>query len=183
MGDISLRGRGKAYLASTKTSTREKFAEGGKPEVLKEEKKGIFSFSRKNKTIKKQRLKELDAELGIKRKEKAKGGSISKFEEGGDSYKADKEKIKGKISKVAGYVTGAAKDVADVISYTNPLTLPKKIATKFIEKKKKERLKRENPSLYLDQLINGPERGPRTRRLKKDFERKAIPYKLKKNNG
>ena len=49
MGDISLRGRGKAYLASTKTSTREKFSEGGKPEVLKEEKKGIFGFFKKNK--------------------------------------------------------------------------------------------------------------------------------------
>jgi hypothetical protein len=107
MGDISLRGRGKAYLASTKTSTREKFSEGGKPEVLKEEKpevlkeekKGIFGFFKKTKekpkekksdntypesqiksntTIKKQRLKELDAELGIKREEKPKGGAIKK---------------------------------------------------------------------------------------------------------
>jgi hypothetical protein len=93
MGDISLRGRGKAYLASTKTSTREKFSEGGKPEVLKEEKKGIFGFFKKTKekpkekksdntypesqiksntTIKKQRLKELDAELGIKKRRKTK---------------------------------------------------------------------------------------------------------------
>lgn len=97
MGDISLRGRGKAYLASTKTSTREKFAEGGKPEVLKEEKKGIFGFRKtkekpkekkfdrtypepevKSNITKKQRLKELDAELGIKREEKAKGGAIKK---------------------------------------------------------------------------------------------------------
>jgi hypothetical protein len=101
MGDISLRGRGKAYLASTKTSTREKFSEGGKPEVLKEEKKKkrYFGFFKKTKekpkekksdntypesqiksntTIKKQRLKELDAELGIKREEKPKGGAIKK---------------------------------------------------------------------------------------------------------
>ena len=97
MGDISLRGRGKAYLASTKTSTREKFAEGGKPEVLKEEKKGIFGFRKtkekpkekkfdktypspteKPDLTKKERLKELEAELGIKREEKAKGGAIKK---------------------------------------------------------------------------------------------------------
>jgi hypothetical protein len=55
MGDISLRGRGKAYLASTKTSTREKFSEGGKPEVLKEEKKVFLVFSKKLKKNPKKR--------------------------------------------------------------------------------------------------------------------------------
>ena len=94
MGDISLRGRGKAYLASTKTSTREKFAEGGKPDPAarqkdlarqqdRQEEKSFFFKKIKEaveipKRLKKQRLKELDAELGIKREEKAKGGSIKK---------------------------------------------------------------------------------------------------------
>ena len=105
MGDISLRGRGKAYLASTKTSTREKFAEGTPDPAARQkdlarqqdrqEEKGIFGFFKKTKekksdntypepqiksntTIKKQRLKELDAELGIKREEKPKGGAIKK---------------------------------------------------------------------------------------------------------
>ena len=93
MGDISLRGRGKAYLASTKTSTREKFAEGtpnpaarqkdlARQQDRQEEKSFFFKKIKEEveipKRLKKQRLKELDAELGIKIEEKAKGGSIKK---------------------------------------------------------------------------------------------------------
>jgi hypothetical protein len=93
MGDISLRGRGKAYLASTKTSTREKFAEGtpdpaarqkdlARQQDRQEEKSFFFKKIKEAveipKRLKKQRLKELDAELGIKIEEKAKGGSIKK---------------------------------------------------------------------------------------------------------
>ena len=97
--------------------------------------------------------------------------SKTKFEEGGDSYKADKEKIKGKISKVAGYVTGAAKDAADVIRYTNPIIVTKKIATKIIEKKKKEKELLKRKKIIRNRLRNNP----RIIFPKKDL--KAEPYK------
>jgi hypothetical protein len=113
MGDISLKGKGKAYLLNQKTPTTRKKFEEGTPDPIKkikeqaaqqrdlakkqdrQEEKGIFGFFKKtkekksdntypepqvksNKTIKKQRLKELEAELGIKRKKEAKGGAIKK---------------------------------------------------------------------------------------------------------